>query len=104
MKSSDDLIFTPMPGSASVPTFRTQAVLTPLVCDERAIARLLETLLDRAGLSRKEAARRLGMGTEGVRAYLSGRRTRPSLLWFLRFVSLCNARIYLEFPPETLKR
>ena len=90
--------FSPLPGGASTATFHKTSPLTPVVCDRRAIARLLETLLDRAGISVREAATRLGMNDQSLRPYLKGRRTRPSLLWFLKFVEACGGKVYIEFP------
>jgi DNA-binding transcriptional regulator YdaS (Cro superfamily) len=72
--------------------------LTPLVCDERAIARLLGALLSRGGLSVGEASRRLGVTTNSVRQYLHGRRNKPSLMWFVRFAEICGARVVVEWP------
>lgn len=90
----------PLPSSSAIPTFRSQTSLTPVICDERAIARLLGTLLQKGGLSNHEAARRLGVTYNAVSQYLNGRRCKPSLLWFLRFCDLCGARVYLEFPTK----
>lgn len=92
-----DLVPLPSSGSA-IPAFRTPTPLTQLICDERAISALLRTLLNRAGLSNGEAARRLGVNYNSVSQYLNGRRNRPSLLWFLKFVDLCGARLLIEFP------
>ena len=92
--------FTPLPGGATAtPIFRTSP-LTPMVCDRRAITQLLGMLLDRAGISTAEGARRLGMNVESLRPYLRGRRTKPSLLWFLKFVEACGGRVYVEFPQK----
>lgn len=87
----------PIPSSA-FPTFKQASLLTPVVCDERAIGRLLETLLHRSGMSIEEAARRLGVTSNTIRQYLSGRRTRPSLLWFVRLAALCGAKVTVEYP------
>lgn len=77
---------------------RGSSPLTPLICDERVIDRLLETLISRSGLSVSELARRLGVTTNAIRQYARGRRTRPSLIWFLRLAELCGARVTIEFP------
>lgn len=92
--------FSPIPGGVSPPSIRSSSTLTPLVCDERAIARLLLILLNKGGLTVGEAARRLGITTQSVRQYLKGRRSRPSLMWFIRFAELCGARVTIEFPGE----
>lgn len=74
--------------------------LNVAVCDESAIARLLERLLTRARLSPRQASRALGLGDNAVQQYVYGRRCRPSLLWFLRLANLCGARVVLEFHPK----
>lgn len=102
-----DLInFSPLPGGSgpALPAIKaaTSTTLTPLVCDERAIARLLATILSKGGISVNEMARRIGVNTQSVRQYLHGRRCRPSLLWFVRFAELAGARVYIEFPKRGL--
>lgn len=74
--------------------------LTALICDERMMARLLETMLKQAGLSISEAARRLDCTPNAISQYLHGRRTKPSLLWFLKMTTLCGAKVSLEFGPR----
>lgn len=95
-----DPIRVPMPSFAYPVAPPPASYLTPLVCDERVIARLLDHLLSKAGLTVPEAARRLGIHPNSVRQYLYGQRTRPSLQWFVRFADLCGARLYIEFPPK----
>jgi hypothetical protein len=88
----------PMPsGAPSITSFRNKSSLTPVVCDERAIGRLLETLLSRGGLSISEASRRMGVTTQTIRQYLAGRRSRPSLLWFVKLASICGAKVTIEW-------
>lgn len=88
----------PLPSTSSIPTFHSTSTLTPLVCDERAISRLLELILIRGGLSINEAARRLDVAPSSVRQYIRGRRKRPSLQWFIRLAELCGAKVVIEFP------
>lgn len=88
----------PVPSSSAIPSFKSTSLLSPIVCDERAIGRLLETLLHRAGLSTEEASRRLGVTSNTIRQYLHGRRTKPSLLWFIKLATLCGAKVTIEFP------
>lgn len=88
----------PMPSSSTIPSFRSTSSLTPLVCDERAIARLLELMLAKGGLSVNEAAKRMGVTSNAIRQYLRGRRTRPSLIWFIKMAELCGAKVSVEFP------
>jgi transcriptional regulator with XRE-family HTH domain len=85
-----------VPVSSPIPTSRNIS-LTPLVLDERAIARLLELMLDRAGLTISEVARRLGVSPQAVRQYIHGRR-RPSLLQVLKIAETCGARLLIEYP------
>lgn len=96
--SSSPFDFSPLPGGASIASFHSTSPLTPMVCDRRAITRLLGTLLEKAGISVGEASRRLGMNDQSLRPYLKGRRTKPSLLWFLKYVEACGGRVYIEFP------
>jgi hypothetical protein len=85
-------------GHLSIVSPRSTTSLIPVVDDERAVARLLETLLHRSGLTVTEAARRLGVTPGTIRQYTTSRRTRPSLQWFVRFATLCGGRVTLEYP------
>lgn len=101
--ASDDLVAGQMgvimPSQASIPTFNRQSALTPLVCDERAISKLLETLLSRSGLSVAEASRRMGVTTNTIRQYIHGRRSKPSLLWFIKLAAICGVQVTIEWGP-----
>lgn len=99
----DELRLVPTPSSASIPSPRFTSPLTPLVCDEQAIARLLRVMLRRAGLSIGEASRRLGIDANSISQYLNGRRKRPSLIWFLKLAALCNATVTIEIPEKRLR-
>jgi hypothetical protein len=88
----------PLPSKASLPFISNSPSLTPLVCDERAISRLLEMILERGGLTAGEAARRLGTNSNNVRQYVAGRRTSPGLMWFLKLAEVAGARVFIEFP------
>lgn len=90
--------FSVVPSTSSFPTFRSSSSLTPLVCDERAIARLLETLISRSGMSIGLVADRMGVTTNAIRQYMRGRRTKPSLIWFIRLVEICGGSVKIEFP------
>jgi hypothetical protein len=91
--------FSPLPSSQSSYTpFHRTSPLTPLVCDRRAIQRLLETLLHRSGLSTREAGVRMGGSENSLRNYLKGRVGKPSLYWFVRLVEACGGRVLIEFP------
>ena len=71
--------------------------LTPVVHDERAITRLLETMFQRGGLSVGEAARRLGTTPQNVRQYVRGRRN-PSLMHVLKLAEVCGVRVLVDIP------
>lgn len=90
--------FVVVPSSNAFPAFRSSSSLTPLICDERAIAKLLETLIYRSGKTPAAIAAHLGITTNAVRQYLHGRRNRPSLLWFVRLAEICGAKVTIEFP------
>lgn len=75
----------------------------PLSNDARVVVRLLEELLDRGGLSSNDMARRLGVTPNAVRQYIVGRRSNPSLLWFVKFVEVCGGRLWVEFPRKQQK-
>lgn len=91
-------IYPVVPSSAIQPTFRQHTSLTPLVCDERAIAKLLETLISRSGKSLGVLSDSLGVTRNAVRQYIRGRRNKPSLIWFVRLAEACGARVSIEFP------
>jgi hypothetical protein len=98
-ESSGDSFGNPtiLPSQTSIPTFKSQAQITPLMTDERVITRLLERLLQTGGLSVNEAARMLGLSPNSLRQYMKGRRKKPSLWWFIRLAELCGARVSVEF-------
>jgi hypothetical protein len=87
-----------VPSVSSLGSYRSSSTISPVVCDERAITSLLELLLSKGGLSVNEASRRMGVTQNAVRQYIVGRRTKPSLLWFVKFAELCGARVVVEFP------
>ena len=85
--------FTPIPSTLTAK--RTSTIL-PLVPDERATSRLLERILESAGLSVAETARRLGVSDSSLRQYLLGKRSNPSLMMFLKICAVCNAKVSVE--------
>jgi lambda repressor-like predicted transcriptional regulator len=98
VSQTDGPALVPIPASSSIPAFKSTSTLTPVVCDERAIGRLLETILHRSGLSIEEVSRRMGVTSNTIRQYLAGRRSRPSLLWFVKVAGLCGATVTVQFP------
>jgi transcriptional regulator with XRE-family HTH domain len=77
---------------------RQSASLTPVICDPKAISRLLEILLQKGGLTTRAAAQALGVSPQSLRKYLKGQRGKPSLYWFLNFCAACGAKLIVEFP------
>jgi hypothetical protein len=89
----------PIPSQSAPAVLRTNLTsLTPIVCDERAIPRLLELILVKSGLTLQEVARRLGVTPNSVRQYIQGRRCKPSLIWVIRFSEACGSHLVLETP------
>jgi hypothetical protein len=95
LPSSSELSFTP---SSSLPDFRPTSNLLPVLYDDRAVAGLLETVLKRAGLTDKEAAIRLGMNINTLRSYLYSYRSKPSIQWFVKFVTTLGGSVTVTFP------
>jgi hypothetical protein len=87
-----------VPSIGSLPVFRSSSTLTPVICDDRAIATLLELILIRGKVSIHEQARRLGVSPQCIRQYVNGRRSKPSLAWFIRFANTAGAKVTIEFP------
>lgn len=91
----------PLPSLQTAPIYRAHSSLTPVVCDERAISRLLELILIRSGLSISEVARRMCVTPNSVRQYINGRRSKPSLLWVVKFAETCGSHISIETPSRS---
>lgn len=85
--------------SVNPPTSNLAVVLH----DDRAIARLIDELLDRSNLTVSEAAERIGVSKQSVHQYRSLRRKRPSIQWLARLVEACGGRIFVELPTKQLK-
>lgn len=86
-----------IPSQNSIPVFRSNLQITPIITQDRQIQRLLERLLSTGGLSVNEAARLMGTNPNSIRQYLRGRRNKPSLRWFVALAELCGARVSIEF-------
>lgn len=67
-----------------------------LVPDENALVRLLDDLLNGAGLSVKQAAKNMGVSDEAIRQYIRGRRSNPSVMWFIKFANLCGCEVIVR--------
>jgi DNA-binding XRE family transcriptional regulator len=85
--------FTPIPSQIAA---KRNPTILPLVPDERATARLLERILESAGLSVAECARRLGVSDSSLRQYLLGKRSNPSLMMFLKICAVAGAKAHVE--------
>lgn len=89
------------PSSISSPE-RNQRQHAVILDDDRAIQRLIELLLDGAGLPSSEIARRLGIRVQSLNQYRYLRRKRPSIQWMSRLAQACGGRLILELPERPL--
>lgn len=89
----------PIPSSHTPPDRKSILVA---VDDYRATIALIDELLERAGLTQAEVARRLGITKQGVHQYRSLRRARPSVQWMAKLAQVCGGRLVVEFPPTPL--
>lgn len=96
-------MFIPPISAAKLPSSSTGADLTILLADDRAVSALIEKLLDRANLSEKELAERLGVRPQTVHQYRMSLRKRPSIQWLVKLASACGAKIVIEFPPKPIQ-
>lgn len=88
----------PLPStSASSP-----APIAVVLNDPRAITNLISQLLGRSGMTQAEMCRRLGIKPQSMQQYKGGRRSKPSVEWFARLVSVCGGRLIVEFPTTPL--
>ncbi len=87
--------YVPLPSiPSSLPSRHAYAVIN----DDRAIMALIEVLLDRAGLTQAEVARRMGVTINTVNQYRWLRKKRPSIRWITRLAEACGARLVVEWP------
>lgn len=88
--------------------FPNSAISTPssayvaVLDDERAVMALIGTLIERAGISQSEIARRLGVAPQSVNQLYRKRRRRPSIQWVAKLAAACGARLMVEFPERPL--
>lgn len=90
--------YVPVPSTGSIPPFAVPTTLTRVICDERAIAKLLETMIRRSGMTTRQVADAMGVLPNSIQQVLSGRRRKPSLLWFLKVAEICGASLTLTIP------
>lgn len=92
-----------LPGSYSsqqsgVAASAERIILIPV---KDSIPHLLRRLLERAGVSSSEAARRLGVVPNTIRQYYRfNAPINPGLVWFIRFCEALGARVVVEFPEK----
>lgn len=98
--SSSDFMPIGVPSNPS--SLYTPTSLTRVIDDDRAIQRLLEIIIERAGLTGNAAASRLGMTRQSLQPYLNGRRS-PSLKWLLRLCQLCGAEVQIRLPERPIR-
>ena len=96
-------MFIPPISAQKLPSTSIGADLTILLADDRAVSALIDKLLDRANLSEKELAERLGVKPQTVHQYRMSLRKRPSIQWLVKLASACGARITIEFPSNPIK-
>lgn len=85
----------PLPTNSNT-AINTPTSLTRVVRDSRAIGKLLETILSRSGLTVGSVARTFGVSDESVRQYVKGRRTNPSMKWFIKVCDLAGYELVLQ--------
>lgn len=91
-----DGLFLPIsPAPSYISPSPTIAVVLP---DPKRVNRLVEEIIERAGMSQAEVARRLGITPQSLNQYFTHRRERPSIIWIARLAEVCGARLLVEFP------
>ena len=93
----------PFPIPSAAASQPPTASVQPVVNDDRAIAKLITELLNRANLRDRDVFEQLGIKQQSFSQYKSGRRRNPSVKWLARLVALCGGRLVIEFPPHQLK-
>ena len=94
----------PMMNPVIIPSAAAQqpptASLAAVINDDRAIAKLVSELLNRANLRERDVWEKLGIKQQSFSQYRSGRRRNPSVKWLARLVALCGGRLLIEFPTQ----
>lgn len=101
--SATGLSFPVVPATPSISVPRKLGLMAT-VADDRALGSFLRATLQASGMSINEMARRIGTNDKTIRQYLTGRRGKPSLKWFLRFIELTGARVWVEIPDGRLSQ
>lgn len=94
--------FLPIGVPSNPASLYTPTAITRVVDDDRAIQRLLEIIIERAGLTSQAAAERLGMDKRSLYPYIKGQRS-PSLKWLLRLCRLCGAELQVKLPERPIR-
>lgn len=89
----------PVPSSSPLRRPASRVVILP---DDQSVIRLIEEIVDRAGLSRTEVAARLGVAPQTFNQYTYLKKRRPSVQWLARLLSVCGGKLVVEFPSTPL--
>ena len=81
----------PPPADAIVPT-------ETLLVDEKAVTKLVQSMIHRSGMSINQIAAAMGTTRQSLNQYRFARRRRPSLQWISRLAKATGATIQVVFP------
>lgn len=70
--------------------------------DDSSMIKLIEEIIDRAGVSKAEIASRIGVRPQSFAQYTYLKRSRPSVQWLARLLAVTGGRLIVEFPPHPL--
>ena len=91
----------PFPNSA---TASPSSSYVAILADDRAVMHLVGQLIERAGVTQAEIARRLGVEPQSVNQVYRQRRKRPTIQWLAKLAAACGAKILVEFPLSPLEK
>lgn len=63
------------------------------IVNQTTIARLLAHFLNNSGGTLSAASQRLGIAPQSLRQYLSGKRSKPSIEWLIRYLAAIDATL-----------
>lgn len=67
--------------------------------DRQTFPRLFRRMVDSTGETQAEICKRgVGEARQSLHQYLTGRRSNPSLQFFLRVAAACGCRVLIEYP------
>ena len=91
----------PMPSStATLPI--APATRMMVISDDLAVNALIEAMLERAGLTIKEVATRMGVVPQTVSQYKYFKKRKPSVQWLGKLAVACGGKLFIEFPAKRL--